>query len=240
MTLAHAVVMTGIRRLSHVLCSVDYAQLSRVPARGPLILVPNHINFLDAPVLYTHLQPRTMSALAKAETWSNPALRFLFNLAGGIPLRRGEADVQAIRRGLEFLAEGHILAVAPEGHRSGHGRLQRGRSGVVLMALRSGAPLLPVASYGYESFRSNVSRLRRTPYHIVVGNPFYLDPGDVKVTREVRQQMADEVMYQLAALLPPAYRGHYSDLASASETYLRFPPGSHSNLPGRVPQPTLD
>jgi len=240
MTLAHTVVVTGIKRLSRVLCRVDDAQLSRVPACGPLILVPNHINFLEAPVLYTHLQPRRISALAKAETWNNPALRFLFNIAGGIPLRRGEADVQAIRRGLEFLEQGHILAVAPEGHRSGHGRLQRGRPGVVMMALRSGAPLLPVASYGGESFRSNVARLRRTPYHIVVGNPFYLDAGGAKVTREVRQQMADEVMYQLAALLPPAYRGHYSDLAAASETHLRFPPGSGSNLACAMPLPVLN
>lgn len=240
MTLTHAVVVAGIKRLARVLCRVDDEQLSRVPARGPLILVPNHINFLDAPVLYTHLQPRRMTALAKAETWNNPALRFLFNVAGGIPLRRGEADVQAIRRGLEFLAQGHILAVAPEGHRSGHGRLQRGRPGVVMMALRSGAPLLPVASYGPESFRTNVARLRRTPYHIVVGSPFYLDAGDIKVTREVRQRMTDEVMYQLAALLPPAYRGHYSDLAAASETYLRFPPGSHSNLLRAMLRPTLN
>ena len=50
------------------------------------------------------------------------------------------------------------------------------------------------------------------------------------MTREVRQQMTDEIMYQIAALLPPAYRGHYSNLAAATETYLRFPASSASNL----------
>jgi hypothetical protein len=50
------------------------------------------------------------------------------------------------------------------------------------------------------------------------------------VTRHVRQQMADEIMYQIAALLPPSYRGVYSDLATATETYLSFPPGAQSNL----------
>ena len=64
----------------------------------------------------------------------------------------------------------------------------------------------------------------------MVGQPFYLQMEGVKVRRKARQQMTDEIMYQLAALLPPAYRGHYADLAAATETYLRFPPRSESNL----------
>ena len=95
---------------------------------------------------------------------------------------------------------------------------------------RSGAPLLPMAYYGGESFRQNIARLRRTDFHIVVGQPFYLDAGGVKMTRVVRQQMVDEIMYQVAALLPPAYRGHYSNLDVATEQYLRFPASSESNL----------
>ena len=136
----------------------------------------------------------------------------------------------AFRQALQLLKEGGILALAPEGTRSGHGRLQQGHPGVVLVALRSGAPVLPAAHYGGERFRPNLRRLRRTDFRIVVGQPFHLDAGAVKATRQVRQQMADEVMYQIAALLPPAYRGVYSDLSAATETYLRFPPGAESNL----------
>jgi 1-acyl-sn-glycerol-3-phosphate acyltransferase len=154
---------------------------------------------------------------------------FLFDLFGAIPLWRGEVDMTAIRRGLAVLEAGHILAVAPEGTRSGHGRLQRGHPGVVMLALRSGAPLLPLVYYGGESFGRNVTRLQRTDFHIVAGNLFCLSVGG-KVSREARQQMPDEIMYQLAALLPPAYRGYYSNLAAATETYLRFPPSSESNL----------
>ncbi len=64
----------------------------------------------------------------------------------------------------------------------------------------------------------------------MVGQPFYLHDNQEKITRKVRWQMTDAVMYQLAALLPPAYRGYYSDLSAATERYLRFPPGSESNL----------
>jgi 1-acyl-sn-glycerol-3-phosphate acyltransferase len=224
-TLTYWVVTSSIKRLTRILCRIYDDQLAHVPERGPLIIVANHTNFLEAPVLYTHLQPRPVTGFAKAETWDNPALRLLADL----PVQRGEADMTAFRQALQALEAGRILAVAPEGTRSGHGRLQQGRPGVAFLALRSGAPLLPMVYYGGELFWDNLSRLRRTDFRIVVGQPFYLDAGGSKVTRQVRQQMADEVMYQMARLLPPAYRGVYSDVAAATEEYLRFPSDVEGN-----------
>jgi len=230
-TLTHRVVTSTIKGLTRLLCRVDDAQLAQVPERGPLILVANHVNFLEVPVLYTHLQPRPVTGFVKAEHLDNPIMGpLLFALWRGIPLHRGEADMVALRQALEALEAGYILAVAPEGTRSGNGCLQRGHPGVAFLALHSGAPLLPVAYYGGELFWRNLSRLRRTDFHIVVGRPFYLDAGGVKVTRQVRQQMADEIVYQVATLLPPAYRGVYSDLTTATETYLYFPSGAESSL----------
>jgi len=223
MSIAETVMAATVKRLSRMLCRVDDSQLGQVPAHGPLILAANHINFLDVPVVYSHLRPRHVTGFAKVETWGNPALGWAFTLAGAIPLHRGEADVGALRRGLKALQSGHILAVAPEGTRSNDGRLQRGHSGVVVMALLSGAPILPVAYYGQETLRKNLRRLQRTDFAIRVGRPFHIVTGGAKVTREVRQQITDEIMYQIAALLPPDYRGCYSDLSAASETYLRFP-----------------
>ena len=230
MTLIHRIVFSTIKGLLRLLCRVDDAQLAQVPDRGPLILVANHVNFLEVPLLYTHLQPRPVLGFAKVEAWDNPFIGALFNMGGAIPLYRGEADVAAFRQALKALEAGHILCLAPEGTRSGDGRLQRGHPGVVLLALRSGVPLLPMVYYGGELFWHNLACLRRTDFHIVVGQPFYLDAGGVKVTRQVRQQMTDEIMYQMAALLPPTYRGVYSNLEAATETYLRFPPGAESNL----------
>jgi 1-acyl-sn-glycerol-3-phosphate acyltransferase len=230
MTATTRVVNSTLKHLIRLLCRVDDAQLAQVPARGPLILVANHINFLEVPVLYTRLQPRPVTGFAKAETWDNPALRRLFDLGGGIPLRRGQADVAAFRRAVVLLKKGHILAVAPEGTRSNDGRLRRGHPGVVTLALRSGAPLLPIVHYGGEALRHNLTRLRRTDFYIAVGRPFYLDASNVQVTRQVRRHMTDEIMCQVAALLPPVYRGYYADLSAATETYLRFPITSRSNL----------
>jgi 1-acyl-sn-glycerol-3-phosphate acyltransferase len=234
MKLTERIANAVIRRLTRILCRVDAAQLARVPEHGPLMLVANHVNFLEAPIVVTHLKPRSFTGFVKSETWDTPFLGWLFDLWGAIPVRRGEADLTAMRRGIEVLEEGHILGVTPEGTRSGDGRLRRGHPGTVMVALKTGAPLLPLIYYGGERFWQNFKSLRRTDFHIVVGNPFTLHTEETRVTREVRRQMIDEIMYQLAALLPPEYRGAYADLESATETYLRFPPGSHSNIHAAV------
>ena len=216
--------------LTALLCRVEADGLGKVPERGPLLLVANHINFLEIPVLRKCLDPRPMAGLAKAESWDNPLIGYLFTLWGAIPIRRGEADLGAMRRALAALQQGCILAVGPEGTRSHHGRLGPGHPGVVALALQSGAPILPVAHFGGERVGQNVRRLRRTLVRIVVGDPFTLDSGEARTTRDVRQEMTNEVMYQLAALLPAPYRGVYSDLTQARETHLRFASPHASNL----------
>ena len=230
MRMAERIANATIKRLTRMICRVDDRFLKHVPFKGPLILTANHINILDAPVVLTHLKPRIISGFAKAETWDNPLIAWLFNLWNAIPITRGEVDRKALRHALEILKDGQILAVAPEGTRSGDGRLQRGYSGITLLAMQSGAPILPMAYYGGERFTDNIRRLRRTDFHIEVGDSYYLDAGGERPTKEVRQAMTDEIMYQIAALLPQRYRGYYADLNLATEKYLRFPPTSKSNL----------
>ena len=222
MSFVSFVVNSTIKTLIRLCCRVHDAPLKQVPEQGPLITVSNHISFLEAPLLYTHLLPRKMSGFSKSEFWDKPVTRFLFEMWEAIPVHRGEPDVSALRRVLEKLNKGYIIPVAPEGTRSYDGRMQRAHPGVVMMGLRSGAPLMPIAHYGGEKLNDNLRRLRRTNFHIAVGRPFYLDAGEIKVTRVVRRQIADEIMYQIAALLPPEYRGYYSDLGAATTQYLRF------------------
>lgn len=230
MSLAERVVNTTIKSLTRVICHIHDASLSLVPPKGPLLFVTNHINFLEVPILYTHLQPRPVTGYAKVESWDNRFMALLFNLWEAIPIQRGKPDIKALRQGLKVLSQGHILAVTPEGTRSGDGKLRQGHPGVVLLGLKSQAPILPVVSYGGEVFWDNFRRLRRTHFHLVVGHPFYIQPPEMPLTRELRRNMVDEIMYQLAALLPPEYRGVYANLEQATEQFLSFPPESSSNL----------
>ena len=211
-----------IRGIFYCLCRVDDAQLKRVPAKGPLILVVNHVNFLEVPVLLSHLSPRPTSAMVKADNWDHFWARKFFEFAHSIPIRRGEIDFEAFRLARAALKNEKIVVISPEGTRSNDGCLQKGRTGIVLLALRSGAPLQPLVYYGGEKFRENVKHLRRTDFNIVTGSPFRLNPERAGLERSVREKITTEIMYQLAALLPPAYRGIYADLSQASEDYLLF------------------
>jgi 1-acyl-sn-glycerol-3-phosphate acyltransferase len=223
-------VTSALKFLTGILCRVHDEQVAKVPHKGPLIVISNHVNFLDVPLVFPRLMPRPLTGFVKAETWDNPFLRWLFTLWDAIPIRRGEVDRQALRQALSVLKAGGLMGVAAEGTRSGDGKLQKGRSGVVMLALLSGAPMLPLVFYGAENYQRNLKRLRRNDFHIVVGDPFFLLAEGTRERRQVRDQMVDEIMYQLAALLPEQYRGVYANLDQATETYLRFPPGSKSNL----------
>lgn len=220
MSLSQRGAVIFFRGLTSLLCRIDDRQLTQVPTRGPLIIFTNHVNILEIPIIYTRLKPRHVHGLIYAERWRNRLLGWLLDVCESIPLHRGEPDIAALRRGLERLREGHILIISPEGTRSGHGALQEAHAGVVTLALHSGAPLLPVAYAGAEKWRGNLRRLRRTDFHVRVGQLFHLDAHGEIVTREVRRQMIDEMMYQIAALLPPQYRGQYADLGRATRTYL--------------------
>jgi 1-acyl-sn-glycerol-3-phosphate acyltransferase len=222
MSLTLRLVISFFRTLTSIICRIDDEQLEKVPAKGPLIIVTNHINLLEIPVLFTRLQPRRLTGFVAAYRWENPLLRWLLNVCGAIPVRRGEADLDAMRQALAALKAGEILVIAPEGTRSEDGRLQQGHPGVILLALRSGAPLLPVAFHGFERFSENLRRLRRTDFHFVVGRPFTLHSDEVRINRNIRREMIDEVMHQLAILLPPPYRGVYKDSNTSDRTYLNY------------------
>jgi 1-acyl-sn-glycerol-3-phosphate acyltransferase len=152
----------------------------------------------------------------------NPFMGWLFDLFESIPIRRGEVDLKAIHSCLEALSTGDILAVAPEGTRSYDGKLQAGQPGIVLLALHSGAPILPVMHWGGEAFSQNLKHWKRTDFHIRVGQPFRLDPHGQRVTGKVRQTMTDEIMRVMAMLLPPEYRGNFGDCEGYPYQYVRF------------------
>ena len=222
MTLSQRVVVITFKTLTRILSRIDGSELQMVPDKGPLILVTNHVNILEIPLLYTQLQPRPVTGFALSTRWDAAWTRWLLNAVDAIPLHRGEADLEAMRIARDKLHAGYIVGVAPEGTRSYNGKLQTAHAGVVLLALHSGAPLQPLVFYGHEGFPDTLRHLQRTDFHIRVGKRFYLDSRGKKVNRDKRNQMLDQVMYQLAALLPSEYRGAYADLSKASETYLKF------------------
>ena len=202
-----------------ITCRIDAPDLGKIPRQGPLIVYSNHTGQIEVPLLFVHLQPRPVTGLAKIETWDNWFLNWVFDLWGMIPIRRGEADTSALRNAIEALNKGYIFGVAPEGTRNKTGRLLRAYPGAVLLAVRSGVPILPVAHWGGEVYLKNLKRLKRTDFYMRVGKPFRLKVEGVKMRGETRQQIADEMMYRVAEMMPQEYRGAYEKAPEGMGTF---------------------
>jgi 1-acyl-sn-glycerol-3-phosphate acyltransferase len=209
-----------IRVYTRITCRIDAPDLKKVPRQGPLIAISNHTGQIEVPLIFAHLQPRRVTGWAKIESWDNKFLNWVFTVWGMIPVRRGEADMHALKAAIRALENGYILGVAPEGTRNYNGILKRGLPGAVTLALHTGAPVIPIAHWGGENFMKNLKRFKRTDFHIRVGKSFRVETGGIKVTGEIRQQIVDDMMYELAKLLPEEYRGVYSDLDKATGKYI--------------------
>lgn len=121
--------------------------LENIPTEGPVILVANHISYLDPPLLGAAVK-RPVHFMAKAELFRNRIFGSILRRVNAFPVERGAADRKAIRRSLEILAEGNVLVMFPEGTRSKTGELLPGQSGVAMLALRSRAHVVPAGIAG--------------------------------------------------------------------------------------------
>jgi len=204
-----------------ILCRIDAPDVQSFPQKGPLIVISNHTGQLEVAVYFGQLAPRPITGWAKMEAWDNAFLNWLFNLWGLIPVRRGEADTSALRKAIKALDDGFIFGIAPEGTRNITGRLKRAHPGAVMLATRSKAPIIPLVHWGGEDFLKNIARFKRTDFHMRCGKPFFLDLEGVKLTREIRQQIADEMMLRIAELIPPEYHGEYEKVTLGEKRYTK-------------------
>jgi cytidylate kinase len=120
---------------------------AHVPATGPVLLVANHSSVLD-PALVGGVAPRQLSFLAKAELFGVPGFGRLIHALNARPVRREGADAAALRVALRVLEQGGALLVFPEGTRGEEGRLREPKPGAALLAVLSGAPVVPVLVRG--------------------------------------------------------------------------------------------
>jgi 1-acyl-sn-glycerol-3-phosphate acyltransferase len=218
---AHALMRVVLR----ILLKLDLSGVKRIPDEGALALVGNHVNFVDAVLAYT-IHDRYVKGMTAVETYRRPVFNIFAWAAEAIPVERGAPDRPAIRACVQALQQGQALYIAPEGTRSHDGRLQPGKAGITLILLHAGTqiPIYPVGFVGLEDFWPNLFRLRRTPTRVVVGDRFWLDPPEGRARREVRDEMIDEIMIQIARLLPPKNHGVYADRLDEEPQYLRFAP----------------
>jgi 1-acyl-sn-glycerol-3-phosphate acyltransferase len=209
-----------VRAIILIVGRVEVVGRENIPVQGSLIVVANHMNNADPPVIAAVL-PRRLSFMAKQQIFQWPILGGLFRLGGVFPVKRSAADLGAMRKAMADLRSGQIIAIFPEGGRSKDARMHKAHPGAALLALRSEVPILPVAITGTEGIHIrrlplDLIRMRRPRVLVTIGHPFFLPPV-ARVTAEEVEHSTDIIMGRIASLLPPSYRGEYAEMAAAYE-----------------------
>lgn len=203
------------RALIRCFTRVSVEGLEHVPRSGALILAGNHISNADPPLVAGWLTPalgRPVHWMAKAEALEWPLAGWFMRQNGAFGIRRGAADADAFRLARAVLEEGRVLGTFPEGTRSPTGALQRAKDGVTLLALRTGAPILPIGVIDTDRFWPRGKKLWRFGGHISmrVGAPFVLERrAGPSGTKESLEDVTTRLMLHIAELLPERHRGVY-------------------------------
>jgi 1-acyl-sn-glycerol-3-phosphate acyltransferase len=204
--IAYAVVRSLLRVAVLLLTRTRVRGREHLPRRGPGIVVSNHIAAVDPAILVAVL-PRPIALMSKVEN-ARGLLKLVMPLVGAFTVRRGAADRRALHTAERVLEQGQLLCMFPEGTRSASGALGSAQGGAAMLALRSAAPIIPVAITGTPRIFS-----RRFPWvgfpsvTVTVGAPFAARSAGGRLQREARAQLAGEIMERIAALLPASQRG---------------------------------
>lgn len=209
-----------VKPIVSCLWRINVTGLHHVPRQGPAILCPNHISFFDSIVLPTVL-PRRISYVGKAEYLDDWKTKYIFPAVGMIPIHRGDgsAAARALDTAASVLNRGELFGIYPEGTRSRDGKLHRGHTGAARLALRTGAPIIPVGIRGTDLIQPTGASAPR-PFcscQVNIGPPIdvtrYLDRAN---DRLVLRQIIDEVMYEIRRLSGQDYVDSYANKPARS------------------------
>ena len=192
---------------------LDVIGKENVPPHGPIILVSNHLAFTDPPLLVAAI-PRPLNFMGKKELFGNPIGRFLMHGFHVFPYNRNTASTETMRTLLGLLDQDRSVVVFPEGTRSKSHSLQEAQLGVVYLALKSQAPILPVGLTGTQKIRAWRMPMPMCRLTANIGPPFTLPTVEGRTPRPVMHSMLRMIMERVALQLPPEFRGVYDPLAA--------------------------
>jgi 1-acyl-sn-glycerol-3-phosphate acyltransferase len=200
-----------IRFIMKLIADIEVKGLEKLP-EGNVIVAANHLGRLDTAALLCVLDREDIIMPVAEKYKDHPLYGAIGRAANAVWLNRFEADYSAFRQILERMKQGGLLVIAPEGTRSKTEALQEAKMGVAFLASKSGYPVLPVAVTGTEDrgIVENLKRFRRSKITATAAELMYIDIPKGKGREEALRQATDEIMCQIAALLPETYRGVYA------------------------------
>lgn len=186
----------------------------RVPSTGGFILASNHLNNADPPILSAAVWRRRIRFMAKIELFRYP-FGVVPRLYGAFPVRRFDSDVRALLQAERLLRDGHVVGMFPEGHRSRTGYVGTPLPGTAMVALRSGATVLPCAITGTEMLRNPLKLVLRPRFTVTIGEPIVFAATRRPTEAEIAAA-TDRIFGAITAMLPPKYLAPYTGEAHGS------------------------
>jgi 1-acyl-sn-glycerol-3-phosphate acyltransferase len=182
-----------MRALGAIFLGFEVHGAEKVPDKGPLVVAANHRRFFD-PVFVSMAVPRRLRWMAKQELFTFPLHRF-FYFIGSFPVDRQGGGRAGLRTALNLLSDGRALGIFPEGTRQKEAVAGEAKTGTVVLALRSGAPVLPVFA---GPIPPPAARLRGAKFDVYVGDPIPID--NTLRGRQAYREAADEILRVIYAL----------------------------------------
>ena len=205
----YAVMRAAIRLLAALVLGrhLHMEGLERIPRRGPVLVVGNHVGTVDPVLLGINIPRLDVYYMAKSELFRGRFIGWLFRRCHTFPVVRDTPDRNALRVALGHLRAGRVLLVYPEGTRSRDGLLHHAHAGAGFLARHSGAAIVPVASWGSDRVLPRGATLpRRAEVHQRIGEAFHLPDTGAGGRPLSNQEAADLMLARVAALLPRELR----------------------------------
>ncbi|MFM8751907.1 MAG: lysophospholipid acyltransferase family protein [Actinomycetota bacterium] len=200
-----------LRPILNLIIKKDWRGSEKLPKSGAAIVVCNHLSYVD-PLTFTHFlynNGRAPRYLGKESVFRVPIIGTVIKGAGQIPVSRESKDaVKGLEHAIAVLKAGHLLGVYPEGTLTRDENLwpMRAKTGVARLALITGAPVYPCASWGPEKvlppYSKKLRLFPRTKVSVLMGDPVDLSPWHGKQEDPVAiEEAADHIMDRITALL---------------------------------------
>jgi 1-acyl-sn-glycerol-3-phosphate acyltransferase len=204
-----------IRLAAALTARVKREGFENIPESGPVLVICNHASNADGMLLMAYVVPamgRKMGWLGKEEALRWPVFGWAMRQNGVFGIRRGAGDLEAFKAAKGVLDRGGVLTIFPEGTRSPTGALQEVKEGATVLAVRSGAPILPIAIIGSQRFWPKGKFLPRPGRGMTVriGKTFTLAMPKAADRHEALRLATAELMRHVAELLPEEQRGVYA------------------------------
>lgn len=175
--------------------------IENVPPKGAFILASNHASYLDPPLLAVGC-PRTLHFMARHSLFDNRVFSILLKTLNVFPVRRGQADMGALKEAIKFLKKGEGLVIFPEGTRSITGEIQRGKRGIGYLAVAGEVPILPVYVKGTaDALPRGARALKKARVSVYFGK--IIDTSRLKLSEEMivaYQEISDYVISEIKHL----------------------------------------